>query len=268
MKCCDRRSRLLLSLLLAAASGCVTRGTHQEVLLERDALEKRASRLEAQVARLGASQQSLSAERVKLIDESEDMRQAREALEADLRRLQEREAALSDSLAAREAEIAALRGTYDGLVADLEAEVSAGQIEIEQLRGGLQVNLSQEILFPSGSASLNARGVAVLRKVALRLKSLPNPIEVHGHTDNVAVKKTSRYGSNWELAAARSAQVVRLFTERGIGPERLTVVSRGEFSPIASNDTPAGRAKNRRIEIRLLPSSVRPTPEAAPPDPA
>jgi chemotaxis protein MotB len=72
---------------------------------------------------------------------------------------------------------------------------------------------------------------------------------VEGHTDDVPVAR--RYPSNWELAAARASSVVRLMIEQGVEPERIKVVSRAEFAPIASNETNEGRAKNRRIEIQL-----------------
>jgi chemotaxis protein MotB len=199
---------------------------------------------------------------------------AREALESDLQRLKRSEAHLKEELAVREEELgereaglAKLRGTYEGLVSDLEEEVAAGQIEIEQLREGLRLNLAQEILFPSGSASLNAGGIAVLHKVAERLRSLPNGVEVQGHTDNVALRASASYPSNWELAAARSARVVRLFVDAGVSPERLTVVSFGEHAPVASNETPEGRAKNRRIEIRLQPAPEAAPAQAEPPGP-
>jgi chemotaxis protein MotB len=225
-------------------------------------------RLEERLVKLDASNASLQAERLQLIDEMEDLRQATGALERDVRRLSRSEAHLSENLAAREAELASaqaslakLRGTYEDLVTDLEEEVAAGQIEIEHLREGLRLNLAQEILFPSGSSKLNEGGVQVLRKVAGRLKSLPNDIEVQGHTDNVPLRPSALYPSNWELAAARSASVVRLFVDSGVSPERLTAVSFGEHAPIASNETPEGRAKNRRIEIRLQPAG-----EAAPAD--
>ncbi|MEE8508423.1 MAG: OmpA family protein, partial [Myxococcota bacterium] len=107
----------------------------------------------------------------------------------------------------------------------------------------------EEILFPSGSASLNSSGTAVLRKVGRRLLELPHTIAVEGHTDDVPVAR--RFPSNWELAAARASSVVRLLIDLGVEPERLKAVSRAEFAPIASNDSAEGRAKNRRIEIQL-----------------
>jgi chemotaxis protein MotB len=88
---------------------------------------------------------------------------------------------------------------------------------------------------------------------------------VRGHTDSVPIRGglASRYPSNWELAGARASHVVRYLAERGIDPRRLISLSRAEFEPIAPNDTPEGRQKNRRIEIALEPT--RPAPADAPP---
>jgi chemotaxis protein MotB len=273
MKCCNTRCLRLASLLIAAvACGCVSQGTYEDVAAERDQLRKDKSQLDEQVKKLEDSSASLEAERLALIDELEDVRVASESSAQEAQRLKRSEAKLSDDLAAREAELASreagleeLRGTYEGLVSDLESEVAAGQVQIEQLREGLRLNLAQEILFPSGSAQLNDAGIAVLRKVAERLRSLPNHVEVQGHTDNVALRANASYPSNWELAAARAARVVRLFVECGVKPERLTAVSFGEYAPVASNATPEGRAKNRRIEIRLQPVPEAASAEAKPP---
>ena len=263
---------LSLALLWLGAAGCVTRGTHDQVVAERDGLRGDKSRLEQEVKRLSASRASLDSERVALLEEMEDLLQTRQNLESDVRKLQRTEAILSGTLSEREAqlgsrteELGRLRGTFDGLVADLEQEVAAGQIQIEQLREGVRLNLSQEILFASGSSRLNPSGIAVLRKVAARVQKLPYAVEVQGHTDDVPIRGTlaARYPTNWELAAARASEVVRLLADEGVSPGRLTAVSFGEFRPIASNETPEGRKKNRRIEIRLDPVE---TEEAISPD--
>jgi flagellar motor protein MotB len=254
MKRCRRRFSRLFSLpLVAVTGGCVSAGTFDAAVAQNERLEQRVAMLENANA-------SLEGELLELIDSMEDMRQTQGLLEGDFRRLKQSEERLSENLAAREAALtsseqalAELSSTYTGLVADLEAEVATGQIQIEQLREGLHLNVAQEIMFLSGSANLAAGGEEVVRTLAERLKRLPHDIEVQGHTDDVALRGSPLYPSNWEIAAARSEKVVRLFVEMGVSPERLTVVSFGEFAPIASNDTPEGRAKNRRIEIRLEP---------------
>jgi chemotaxis protein MotB len=196
---------------------------------------------------------------VALLEELDELHEAQAALETDLRRLRKAERELSERLAARNEELESrsdevgrLRETYAGLVADLEAEVATGQIEIQQLREGLRLNLTQEVLFSSGSAEVNASGRAVLAKVAERVREIPHGVEVQGHTDNVPIH-SKRYPTNWELAGARASRVVRFLEEHGVAPDRLWAVSHGEYAPVAPNDSEAGRAKNRRIEITLKP---------------
>jgi chemotaxis protein MotB len=260
---------------LGLCLGCVGLGTHRKVAAERDRLADEKAQLAERVRLLEASNASLSAERVRLLEETEDLREKHASLEEGVADLQRRHAALSESLTAREAELASrseevarLRGTYEGLVSDLEAEVQAGQIQIQQLREGLLLNVSDAILFPSGSAQLSVQGKDVLARVAGHLKELPDRVEVQGHTDDVPIA-TAIYPSNWELAAARATGVVRWLEGQGLEPRRLSGVSFGEQHPVAPNDTPEGRARNRRIEIRLLPErgAGAAAPEAAPPAP-
>jgi chemotaxis protein MotB len=168
-------------------------------------------------------------------------------------------------LAAREAELARIQSTYDELVTDLESEVSAGQIEIERLREGLRLNVSDEVLFATGSAELDSIGRDVLIKVAGQLKSLSDFIEVRGHSDDLKIRGSLAkvYPSNWELAAARAARVVRLLESQGVPGDRLAAVSLGPNQPVAPNDSAANRARNRRIEIRLLPNGNPATSDEA-----
>jgi chemotaxis protein MotB len=243
----------------------VTRGTHEALV---GSLEAENSRLEQRVDDLEHSNRALDDERARLIDEMEDMRQARDALSRDVAKLEKSKTLLTEHLRAREVQVEKLnrlQTTYAGLVADLESEVSAGQIEIEQLREGLRLNLSQDILFPSGSVRLNEGGAVVLRKVAAQLRKIEHRVEVQGHTDDVPLSRTlaGRWGSNWELAAARAAQVVRLFEDENVDSGRMSAVSYGSHAPVDSNETPEGRARNRRIEIRLMPVREAETPVAS-----
>jgi chemotaxis protein MotB len=232
------------------------RGTHARVVDERDSLQERVRLLEA-------SNESLSNERVKLISEIDDLAKERESLSASVEelratrdQLQENLALTSSQLAERTAEVRQLRDTYDGLVSDLQSEVASGRVQIEQLRDGLNVKLTQAILFPSGSAQVGQEGMEVLGKVANRLRELPHRILVQGHTDDVPIsgRLAERYPTNWELAGARAASVVRILAERGVPAERLAAVSLADTQPAAPNDSPESRAANRRIEIRLIPA--------------
>ncbi len=254
---------VLLALAASSLAACVGSGRYRETAGERDALRGENERLEQEMQRLRASNESLGAERVRIIDEMESLRIAREKLDRDVTRLQRLEAELSSRLEARESEleatseeVASLRGTYQALVDDLESEVASGQIRIEQLEEGIRVNVAQEVLFASGSARLDGVGREVLLKVAARLAGLTYPIEIEGHSDDrpPSARLAQRYPTNWELAGARAGSVARLFLEAGIEGRRVTASSFAEYQPVASNDTPEGRALNRRIEIRLRPA--------------
>lgn len=144
---------------------------------------------------------------------------------------------------------------YDDLVSKLSSEVKSNKIKIKEMKDGVTVNLSQEILFPSGSATLSKSGISVIKKVSGSLKNIPHQIIVAGFTDNVPIKGelAKVYPSNWELAGARAASVVRLLEKQGVDSSKLTAVSFGENHPVASNDDWKLRAQNRRIEIRLRP---------------
>ncbi len=239
----------VLALVAASASGCVTRGKYDRVV---DDLERERER----VADLERTNEALGGERLKLIDEMEDIRQTKEQLTEDVAKLEKTRDLLTTNLREHEAKVAELskRSTeYEGLVKDLESEVSSGQIQITQLREGLRLGLAQDILFRSGSATLEPYGVELLTKVSDQITKFPQQVEVHGHTDNVPLSKSSRWGTNWELAAARAASVVRLFEKHGVDPQHLRAVSYGEHAPVDTNDTAEGRARNRRIDIRLKP---------------
>jgi chemotaxis protein MotB len=260
-----RSAELAAAALAALALGCVTRGTHDQVVTERDTLQERVRLLEA-------SNESLSNERVKLISEIEDLGSEREQLAASVEelratrdQLQENLALTESQLAQRTAEVQQLRSTYDGLVSDLQSEVASGRVQIEQLRDGLNLKLTQAVLFPSGSAQLGSEGAEVLGKVAHRLLELPHRILVQGHTDDVPIagRLAERYPSNWELAGARAASVVRMLVERGVPAERLAAVSLADTQPVAPNETPEGKAANRRIEIRLIPAPGAAAPAEA-----
>lgn len=271
------RTLCLLSALALglSSSGCVSLSRYDEVATERDQLADTKQSLEERLRLQGIANQSLEDEVVRLKDEREDLFEVRTTLERDNAEKGALQASLSERLAVREAELAAtsaalldesrkvaeLTTTYDSLVGDLEAEVAKGEIRIEQLRDGLQVDVAQDVLFPSGSGELSKSGAAVLATVAARLAPLPYLISVEGHSDDVPIRATlaKQYPTNWELAGARAASVVRVLVEGGVDGAKASAVSHGPYQPIADNKSPEGRAQNRRIEIRL-----RPDPEAEP----
>jgi chemotaxis protein MotB len=144
------------------------------------------------------------------------------------------------------------------LEAALRAEIAADQVKIEQLENGIRVQMSNDLLYHSGSVELHPKGRAALDKVTGQLATMAaqgNEVDVVGNTDDVPVGRelAARYPTNWELAGARAAIVVRYLQEKGVAPAKLEAISAGQYHPVASNDTPAGRAQNRRTDLLLRP---------------
>ena len=114
---------------------------------------------------------------------------------------------------------------------------------------GVVLEIEDSILFDPGRAEIKAEAKKILQKVTGIIKSVPNQIIVEGHTDNVPMN-TPRYPSNWELSVDRAVRVVRYFIEeQHIRPERFIATGYSEYHPVSSNETAAGRAKNRRVNI-------------------
>lgn len=128
---------------------------------------------------------------------------------------------------------------------------------------GLVVSIvSDQVLFEPGSADLRPEGRAVLDGLADALVALPNHVAIEGHTDDVPIA-TARFPSNWELSTARATSVLQyLLAAHGFPPQRLTASGYGEQHPVASNAEPAGRARNRRVDIAVL-SMTPPAPPGA-----
>ncbi|MEO8752086.1 MAG: OmpA family protein [Casimicrobiaceae bacterium] len=139
--------------------------------------------------------------------------------------------------------------------ASLRSEISANQVTIEQLENGIRVRMSSDLLFREGGVELTQAGRAALDKVAPTLNAGSYVIDVVGSTDNVPIGPglADRYPTNWELAGARAAIVVRHLQTDGVDPTAMRAISDGEYHPIASNDTAAGRAQNRNTSILLKP---------------
>lgn len=157
---------------------------------------------------------------------------------------------------AREEQAQKVSSTYESLLEKMKSEISQGQVTISELKGKLTVNMVDSILFDSGKAEVRKGGIEILGKVVPILKDVKDKsIRIEGHTDNVQISRAlaQRYPTNWELSAARSINVARFLQDRGIDPANLSAVACGEWKPVATNDTAEGKAKNRRIEIILVP---------------
>jgi chemotaxis protein MotB len=150
-----------------------------------------------------------------------------------------------------------LDDTKKTIETSLKDQIAAQEIEVVEEEDTLKVIFVDKILFDSGSAEINERGMELLQIMAGSLKgNRDQEIVVEGHTDNIPLSAglKKRFPSNWELSTARAAAVVRFFQEQaGIKPERLSARGYSFYRPIASNDSEEGRYQNRRIEIILGP---------------
>lgn len=130
---------------------------------------------------------------------------------------------------------------------------NAEDLSVYKKNGKVYVRMSEKLLFPSGSAVVNQKGIDALGKLATALNQNPDiDIDIEGHTDTVPIK--IKYPDNWALSTARATAIVRiLINEYHVNPERLTASGRSQYDPVADNSTAEGRAKNRRTEIILAP---------------
>ncbi len=137
---------------------------------------------------------------------------------------------------------------------------------------GVVVSLVEGMLFPSGSAEINDDAYVILYQLIDIIQSVQNYIRVEGSTDDIPIH-SARYQDNWALAADRAANVARVMMASGVDPKRITVISYGEYRPVAPNDSEANRQLNRRVDVVFLNSeldiyepgnSSEPTPTSSP----
>lgn len=145
--------------------------------------------------------------------------------------------------------------------------VQSGQVRLTQLPQGLAVEINASVLFAPAQAKLQqAESIAALEAVAKLLAPGQQQIRVEGHTDYLPIASVA-FPSNWELSSARASSVVRLFIAAGVAPARLAAVGYAEHKPVESNDTPEGRARNRRVTLMIL-EDLTPSNEPSPAAPS
>jgi chemotaxis protein MotB len=143
---------------------------------------------------------------------------------------------------------------FQQFVQKLKKMIDAGQLKVATRAGRLVIQLPNDVLFDSGQTAIKPAGKEALSQLARVLVTVRGrAFQVAGHTDNVPIL-TARFPSNWELSTARAVEVVKLLVASGVDVRQLSAAGYGEFDPIAGNETPDGRGKNRRIEITLQPN--------------
>ena len=166
-------------------------------------------------------------------------------LEQDLTARSQRIAELERAIKEKEDRIQAIRTTIDRTLRGF----SASDLTVREQDGKIYVSMSQDLLFPSGSKTINSKGRDALAQLAGALVTNPDiAITVEGHTDSDGNENT-----NWDLSVARATSVLKELTKNGVEPTRIIASGRGEYFPIDTNDTKEGKARNRRTEIILTP---------------
>jgi chemotaxis protein MotB len=139
-----------------------------------------------------------------------------------------------------------------GQLTDMLASANlGGAVSVQNNIEGVLISLSEKLLFIPGTAELQAEAYPVLDVIAEMLRPLDNDIRVIGHTDDQP-PTDPRYLTNWELSTARAVNVVNYLIGKGIAPQRMTAVGRGEYQPVFANDTSEHRALNSRADIVVI----------------
>jgi chemotaxis protein MotB len=213
-----------------------------------DALEQNSTKAIAEnsrknrelLAQLEAKEQALASESMRL-----------NTLEKELEARSNRIVELERVIAMKDKAMTNLKNAITKALTDFEGK----GLTIEQRDGKVYVSMENKLLFRSGSWAVGSQGRQAVEQLGKVLADNPDiAILIEGHTDNVPYKGNSQLSGNWDLSTKRATAIVNILRENlNIYPENLTAAGRGEYAPVASNDTVEGKAKNRRIEVVLTP---------------
>lgn len=273
-----KRGLLAILVMSVALSGCVKKSMYEDqtkklkgTQAELVGAKAMIIDLEDQLAREQSKSEALESELV-------DTKSVLEATKAALAAAQERATMLESELASTINDKAKLKESADKLkraLAELEARkaeadkrvkefksllskfkklIDSGKLKVQIQDGRMVLVLPTDILFGSGSAKLSSEGETAIAEVATVLRTIKKKeFQVGGHTDNVPMNNNKRYKNNWALASARAMVVVETMIEAGMKGKVLSAASFGEYRPVKSNKTKAGKSANRRIDIVIVP---------------
>ncbi|GAB2761242.1 OmpA/MotB family protein [Salinimicrobium soli] len=204
------------------------------------ALAENSKRNRELLAELDKKEKSLSEERARL-----------EKLQKDLAARSKRVDELESVIAAKDAKMNALKNAISKALVNFEGK----GLTVEQREGKVYVSMENKLLFSSGSWAVGPEGKKAVQQLASVLAENPDiAVLIEGHTDNVPYNGSGQLTDNWDLSTKRATAIVHLLKENPrIDPQNLTAAGRGEYAPVASNETAEGKAKNRRIEVILTP---------------
>lgn len=205
-----------------------------------DALDTNMKKNRELLAELEAKGKALAAEQDRL-----------NKLKADLQERSQRVDELEGMMAAQDANLKAIKDKLSKALNSFEGK----GLTVEQKNGKVYVSMENKLLFGSGSWIVGAEGKKAVSEVAKVLAENPDvSVLIEGHTDNDPYKGGGAVENNWDLSTKRATAIVNIIQEnKGVDPKNLTAAGRGEYAPVADNDTAEGKSKNRRIEIILTP---------------
>ncbi len=259
-KCCSMKRHY--SLLFPAVfcllflSSCISRKKYEESLTREQDLMAQNTELKNEITQLKGQIEGLQGDNAKLVKQIDDaMKSASEAsgvanmtqkqLEAEQKRLWDLRKLLDQQRQAVE--------NLRKKMADALTGFSSNELQVFTKNGKVYVSLQENLLFPSGSAVVNAKGKQALGTLAQVLNTNPDiNVVVEGHTDSIPIH--GKYEDNWALSVARATSIVRILTDTyHVNPTRVTASGRSKFEPVEPNDSAEGRQRNRRTEIILAP---------------
>tara|TARA_B100001175_G_scaffold43856_1_gene33076 strand:- start:49020 stop:49979 length:960 start_codon:yes stop_codon:yes gene_type:complete len=203
-------------------------------------IEENSKKNRALLQQLGSKEQALALENKRLM-----------RLEADMQERSERITELEALIAAKDQAMNDLKNAISRALTDFEGK----GLTVEQRDGKVYVSMENKLLFKSGSWAVNSQGRNAIVQLGNVLAENPDiAVLIEGHTDNVPFSNRGQISNNWDLSTKRATAIISILAEnKAISLENLTAAGRGEYSPVDSNDTNEGKAKNRRIEVVLTP---------------
>ncbi len=246
----------LLLLLIVVFASCVSTRKYQDALVREQNLMAKNNSLSDSILQLSGQINNLNNENAKLVKQIDDAWKEASRLSgmanATQKQLEAEQKRLWDLRKRMDAQRTALENLRKKM-ADALVNFNSNELTVFTKNGRVYVSLQENLLFPSGSAVVNAKGKEALGTLAGVLNANPDiTIVVEGHTDSIPIR--GRYEDNWALSVARATAIVRILTNTyKLDPGRIVASGKGEWEPVESNGTPEGRQRKRRTEIILAP---------------
>lgn len=237
-------------------TSCVSKKVLRESQMETESLRGDNVRLTNQILSLKNNIADLNTQIATLTSQNKELNEqasnqknqlskSQQALQEQQQKLQQ----LQNLLAQQKAQSEQLKNK----MAEALKGFNSNDLTVVQKNGKVYVSLSENLLFPSGSAEVNPKGVDALSKLAaVLILDSDIGVNIEGHTDSIPIR--GKYKDNWDLSTARATSIVRILTNTyNVNPTRVIASGHSFYDPLESNSTPEGRAKNRRTEIILSP---------------